>query len=256
MNGAPSALTFGWEHARQWTGALPRFLALSLGAHALTFFLFQIAYPERATISAPALTVNLLDPRRAEHQALLRLIEAEDPAPTLTAQSTVPAELLSVPYRPSYATVRTFPQTLPEPRAAVQFPPARDPVAIIRSGNRIEPAVPRPRTAVATHLMLGESLANRSIRKAFTVPPEAPRTTALLPTRFLIAVTSTGDVRYVFLQDSSGDSDADTLAARAIQRTAFVAADPPLVWSHATVAWGDDIYAAPSSREHQPSPQR
>lgn len=242
-----SPLTFAWDAPRKWSGVLPGFIALSLAAHALTFFLFQIEYPARVTISAPAPSVSLLDPQRAEHQALLRLIEAEDPAPAATAQSTVPPHLLEVPYRPSYAAPRTLPQMIPEPPPAVQFPPARDPLAVIRSGSPA-PAPPAPHfMPTATRLLASEALAGRSLVRPFIVSLQTPATEPLLPARFLIGVTAKGEVRFSFLQTSSGDPRADAAAATALDRATFAPADAPMAWSHVTVTWGDDIYRAPAT---------
>jgi hypothetical protein len=230
------------DDARRWTGVLPGFIAVSLAAHALTFFLFQIEYPAHVTISAPAPSVSLLDPQRADHQALLRLIEAEDPAPAAIAQSTVPPHLLEVPYRPSYSTVRTLPQTLPEPSAAVQFPPARDPLAVIRSASPAPPEPVRPVPPSQTRLLLGEGLAGRALARPFAITLEKPAAEPLTPARFLLGVTPKGHVRFCFLQSSSGDANADAAAASALDRATFTAADAPMTWSQVTVVWGDDIY--------------
>jgi len=235
-------LTFAWDRPRTWSGVLPGFIAISLGAHALTFFLFQIEYPARVTISAAAPSVTLLNPQRLEHRALLRLIEAEDPAPVAAAQSTVPAHLLEVPYRPSYATVRTRPMTLPDPPAAVQFPPARDPIAVIRSASPTPPAPTSAPAQSATRLLPGESLASRSPVRAFAITLPKPATEPLVPARFLIGVTDKGKVRFTFLQSSSGDRHADHVAAAALERTTFTPDEAPITWGQVSVVWGDDIY--------------
>lgn len=235
-------LTFAWDPPRKWIGILPAFIAISLVAHALTFFLFQIEYPARVTISAAAPSVTLLNPQRAEHQALWRLIEAEDPAPVATAQSTVPAHLLEVPYRPSYATVRTRPLTLPETSPAVQFPPARDPIAVIRSASPKPPASASPPARSATRLLLGESLTTRSLVTPFLIALPKPATEPLTPAGFLIGVSDKGTVRFSFLQTSSGDRRADTAASAALERITFARDNAPMAWASVTVVWGDDVY--------------
>src|SRR5688572_9413356 len=114
------ALTFAWLRSERLSFVLPACVLLSFAVHAGTFFLFQVVYSERVTLAPPAPSIRLLDPRRPDHQALWRLIESEDPAPTMSAQTAVPEQLLEFPYRASYNTVRTWPQTLPEAPAAVQ----------------------------------------------------------------------------------------------------------------------------------------
>src|SRR5580704_14943328 len=73
----------------------------SLLAHAATFFLFQVVYPQRVTIPQPAPQVSLLTPSSAENMALLRWIEAEDPALVANDNPVVPPGLAEVRYRPS-----------------------------------------------------------------------------------------------------------------------------------------------------------
>ena len=239
---APGGITFAWDKARKLPVVLPGFILLSLFAHAGTFFLFQVVYPERVTITAPVPTVSLLDPRRPEHQALLRLIEAEDPAPIAAVQAVVPRALLEVPYRPSYATIRTLPQTLPEAPASVQFPPPRDPLAIIRSAAPAMPdRAPAPAASV-TRLTFTEPLAQRPLARTPPITFKTRTATPLDPARFLIGVTERGEVRFVFLQSSCGDPATDEAAAAHLAQLSFSPNDAPITWAHAAFAWGDDVY--------------
>jgi hypothetical protein len=234
--------TFAWEIPRRLAVVLPGFLVLSLLAHAATFFLFQIVYTGRVTIPAPPPSVSLLDPARPEHQALLRLIEAEDPAPVASVQAVVPPALLDVPYVPSYATVSTLPKTLAEPPANVQFPPPRDPITIIRSAASAGPPSAPTLAASTTRLSFSGELATRSLVRT---PPIAFKTLApppLQPAGFLVGVTDRGEVRFVFLQSTSGDPVADEFAAGHLTQLSFAPAEPAITWAHATFAWGDDVY--------------
>ncbi|MEI9896045.1 MAG: hypothetical protein WDN28_19790 [Chthoniobacter sp.] len=81
----------------------------SLLAHAGTFFLFQVVYPQRVTIPQPAPHVSLLTPSSPENIALLRWIEAEDPALVANDNPLAPPGLAEVRYRPSFASPRTAP---------------------------------------------------------------------------------------------------------------------------------------------------
>src|SRR5947209_19467100 len=74
----------------------------SLLAHAGTFFLFHVVYPQRVTIPQPAPHVSLLNPSSPENIALLRWIEAEDPALVATDNPSIPPGLVDVRYRRSF----------------------------------------------------------------------------------------------------------------------------------------------------------
>lgn len=239
-----NALTFAWFRAEKFSFVLPGCLLLSLCAHAGTFFLFQVVYPERVTISPPAPSVTLLDSRRPEHQALWRLIEAEDPAPAMSAQTAAPEQLLEFPYRPSYSTVRTWPQTLPEAPAAVQFPSARDPIAIIRSANPAAPAPEVPPARIRTRVIFGGELGARALQRPVALSFKTVRPEPLAPARFLLGVNERGEVAFTFLQSSSGDPTVDAAAAAQLARLAFAPSHSPATWAHAVFLWGDDVYEA------------
>ena len=242
--------TFAWDIPRKLAVVLPGFLFLSLLAHAATFFLFQIVYSGRVTIAAPPPSVSLLDPTRPEHQALLRLIEAEDPAPVASAQAAVPAALLGVPYVPSYATVSTLPKTVAEPPARVQFPPPRDPIAIIRSTASAGLASSPTLAAIATRLSFSGALSERSLVRTPPIAFKTQTAQPLQPAVFLVGVTDRGEVRFVFLQSTSGDAVADEFAASHLTQLSFAPAEAAITWAHASFAWGDDIY--PSEKSSSP----
>ena len=72
----------------------------------------------------------------------------------------------------------------------------------------------------------------------------SPSTDALQPSRFLIGVSDRGEVRYVFLQESSGDPAFDSLAAAHLQQLGFAPNESPIAWGFALFSWGDDAYGA------------
>jgi hypothetical protein len=61
-------------------------------------------------------------------------------------------------------------------------------------------------------------------------------------------VSDKGEVRYTFLQTSSGDTAMDTEAARQLGTLTFAPAEAPVAWSVARIFWGDDAYG-PDARE-------
>jgi hypothetical protein len=97
----------------------------------------------------------------------------------------------------------------------------------------------------------------------------APRTPQLLfvasgrdtpgPARFLMAVNDKGEVRYCFLQISSGDAPLDEQARKYLAVTRFPAIRsasplPSLTWGTATLEWGNDVTPAPAPSPAQTAP--
>ena len=100
-------------------------------AHAGTFFLFQVVYPQRVTIPQPAPHVSLLTPSSPENIALLRWIEAEDPALVANDNPVSPPGLADVHYHPSFTSPRTAPLGAPaEQTQTVHFPRAEDRLSV------------------------------------------------------------------------------------------------------------------------------
>ena len=242
-------LLFAWEKPLRFRWAFFGLLTLSAAVHAATFFLFQIAYPPRVTIPPPAPEVSLLLPTSPENRALLRRIEAEDPALLAAVASTTPPGLLEPKYRASYETVRTQPRTVAEEQAVVRFPSPKDPLEIIRSGAQtaqLASAAPPP---APTRVTFSPALAARAPKteRAWSFGPRA--TAPLESAMYLIGVTDRGEVRYVFLQHSSGESALDAQAAALLPRLDFQRGEAPIAWGIATIAWGDDAYGEnPQSR--------
>lgn len=248
------ALTFEWPRREGFPVVLLGCVAISLVAHVATFFVFQVTEPPGSTIARAAPQVSVLTPSSPEKIALLRWIDAQDPALAATAASAPPPALLATAYRPSYATMRTAPLGPVETPVAVPFPTARDPFEIIaRAGSR--PAPPAAATtAPPTTIAFAEPLARRA---PATPPPLVPQTRAnepIEPARFLIGVTARGEVRFAFLQDSSGQPALDEQAAAHLQRLVFAPDEAPITWASATVIWGAEAYGEKPPPAHRPPP--
>ena len=244
MSGGPDTpeMIFAWEKPLRFRWAFFGLLMLSAAVHAATFFLFQIVYPPRVTIPPPAPEVNLLLPTSPENRALLRRIEAEDPALIASTAGVTPPGLIEPKYHASYESVRTQPRTVAEETAVVPFPSPKDPLAIIRSGaqaGQLASAAPPP---VPTRITFSRDLARRAptAESAWNFDPRA--TAPLESATYLIGITDRGEVRYVFLQHSSGEPALDAQIAAQLSRLDFPPAESPIAWGMATVAWGDDAY--------------
>lgn len=242
---APAALTFQWPepHAIPWT--LAGCIGLSLLAHALSFYIFQITYPPSAHVTPPPAQVSILSADSPENDALLRWLDAEDPALAAKPPHAAPPEDLTVRYTPSFAEVRALPKTWPEPEPAFSYPAAESGYALIaRAAPRPAEATAPSQPAPATQLRLSGALAARLIlhRGAWDFSPSA--LTELQPVRFLLGVSGRGEVRYVFLRESSGDKALDAQAEAQLRRADFSAApDAPLAWGFAAFSWGAEVFA-------------
>ncbi len=239
---APPALVFDWPCPSRFQWKFFGLILLSALVHVATFFLFQIVYPPRVSIPPPAPEISLLLPTTPENRALLRRIEADDPALVAATPGVTPPKLLQQKYLPSYNTVRTQPRTVAAEAAVTRYPSPKDPLTIIRSAAQPPQLADVALPPVPTRIDFSSPLAVRapSARSAWDFTARATR--PLEPAAFLIGITDRGEVRYVFLQRSSGDSALDSQAAAQLPGFDFQPAEAPITWGMATIIWGDDVH--------------
>jgi hypothetical protein len=256
MKSSPSEfateLLFNWEVPRGQKTAITAFLTLSLVAHALCFYIFQIVYPPTVALLPPPARVSLITPASEEGRTLLRWVDAENPALAFTTQRSPEAKLRALPrvdHRPSYLAVEPALKEVPPPELDLRIPSAQPPGAVRFIRRQGPPAF----TPTPTSISFSKEL------QAFGAPilpdlsfaasnRETPETT-----RFRVAVNATGEVRHCFPLNSSGDSALDEQARRYLTLCRFsrISADvekvyPFLTWGIATIEWGSDI-AGPRS---------
>src|SRR5512133_581471 len=94
---AAEPLLFSWDSPRQQRTMLTAFLVLSLLAHALCFYIFQIVYPAPVALLPPPARVTFIAPDSEEGRTLLRWIDAEDPAVTFTTHPAPGTKLGALP---------------------------------------------------------------------------------------------------------------------------------------------------------------
>lgn len=219
----------------------------SVLAHATTFILFQVVYPQRVTIPQPAPRVSLLTPSSPENVALLRWIQAEDPALVANDNPVAPPGLAAVRYRPSYAAPRTAPLGAPvEAVPGVRFPKAVDRLSTSDGGSVMAgPPVETP--SADTLVTFSGNLAGRALAKNPAVKMSYLATAPAEPATFLIGVNQEGEVRYSVVQHSSGDSHLDEVAVAHLREVAFAPAAEALTWGFAVYSWGGDAYVAAST---------
>jgi hypothetical protein len=256
MNTPPSEpdLTFDWPAQKGFPFLLFICVAGSLGAHAATFFLFQVVYPQRVTIPQPAPYVSLLTPSSPENIALLRWIEAEDPALISSDNAVLPPSLAEARYRPSFAAPRTAPVGPPaEKPEEILFPPAAD--RLVVTETTADSLAPAAIVSSPTVIRFAGALASRPL--ASNPPLAAPRMVAapVSPTVLLVGVNAEGQIRFPLVQQSSGDPKLDEFAAGHLGRLAFAKADAPMTWAHVTFAWGAEVYSHGGDAEGASEPR-
>jgi hypothetical protein len=246
-------LVFSWAPPRKRRRALIVFLILSILLHALCFYIFQIVYPPTVALLPPPARVTLISPDDPESLALLRWVEAEDPALTTTTQRLPETKSLVLPllqHRPFYASHQPKLKTLLPlmPDLSIPSSAAIGPVRLPRmKANASATGLARKTTANFADLpaALGDPVfADFKFRLTH---PDAPANA-----RFRVAIDERGAIRFCFLIESSDDPALDEQARNFLQlcrlktkENSPVPNGTKLFWTTATILWGNDL--APSS---------
>ena len=244
MKAVTATGVWGFKYPGANSRILAGFLFLSLLAHALAFCLFQIIYPPPVAIAPPPADVSLLDLSNPAYDGLRRWIDAQDPAFIYASRESVPEDLLASPYQPSYAGIRSTPKAVAAATPSVVSPPARDPLSII--GSAAAPAPMRENAAAPelSRVRFSGPLAGRGLDPGKEPTPDFSGASGAIlePARFLIGVTDKGEVRYAFLQSSSGDKAVDDQAEARLFQMRFLPDAASLTWGLASFFWGNDAY--------------
>jgi len=252
MNSVASEITaesllFTWDSPRRQRTMLAAFLLLSLVAHALCFYVFQIVYPTPVALLPPPARVTFIAPDSEEARTLLRWIDAEDPAVAFTTHPPPGARLGALPkteHVPSYSTVKPILKELPPLKLDLRIPSSRPPDAVRSAARKNASAKGIARTYIFFSKELDQFGAASSPQSGFaTSNEETPETL-----RFRVAVNDLGEIRYCFPINSSGDPALDEQARLQVVRSRFSQGREPgdklgssLVWGMATIQWGSDV---------------
>src|SRR4029450_5858897 len=208
---ATEPLLFSWDSPRRRPGAFLAFLALSLLAHAVCFYIFQVVYPPTVTLLPPPARVALITPASEEGRTLLRRIDAEDPAVAFTTHRPPEARLRALPKVgnfPSYHDMEPILKKLPpfevDSRAPDSQPPGSVPFMRQQSAPAAEP--------ISTSVSFSSELDGLGVA---TLPPLRLGASAgggPEAIRFRVAVSGLGEIKYCFPMNSSGDPELDEQA--------------------------------------------
>jgi hypothetical protein len=243
---AAEPLLFSWDSPRQRKTTLAALLVLSLLAHAMCFYLFQIVYPTPVALLPPPARVTFITSDSEEGRTLLRWIDAEDPAVAFTTYPAPGARLAALPkteHVPSYSTVEPILKDLPALKPDLRVPTAQPPGAVHPVSRRTGSAKSNARTYISFSKELDQLGTPVVPQSGFgTLAEETPDTL-----RFRVAVNNLGEIRYCFPINSSGDPALDEQARLQVIRSRFqqnrqTGAEPGsfLVWGLATIQWGSD----------------
>jgi hypothetical protein len=247
-------LLFSWDSPRTKKAALLAFLALSLLAHAVCFYIFQVVYPPTVTLLPPPARVALITPASEEGRTLLRWIDAEDPAVAFTTHRPPEARLRALPkveHVPSYHAMEPTLKELPPFEVDLRAPDSQPPGAVPFMRQQSAPAA----EPISTSVSFSSELDGLGVA---TLPPlRFGASTGETPEaiRFRVAVSGLGEIQYCFPMNSSGDPELDEQARLYLARCRFsrrasgdVKSEAPLTWGIATIEWGSDI-ARPHARQ-------
>jgi hypothetical protein len=244
---AAEPLLFTWDSPRRQRTMLAAFLVLSLLAHALCFYVFQIVYPTPVAVLPPPARVTFIAPDSEEGRTLLRWIDAEDPALAFTTHPAPGARLGALPktdHVPSYSTVEPILKKLPPLKPDLRIPSSRPPGAVGSLARKTASAKGTVRTYVSFSKELDRFGSPTVPQSGFTTSNEETPETL----RFRVAVSDLGEVRYCFAINSSGDPALDEQARLQIVRSRFsqnretgMKPGSSLVWGIATIQWGSDV---------------
>jgi hypothetical protein len=251
---AAEPLLFSWASPQRQRTTLAAFLLLSLVAHALCFYVFQIVYPTPVALLPPPARVTFIAPDSEEGRTLLRWIDAEDPAVAFTTHPAPEARLGALPtteHLPSYSTVEPILKELPPLKPDLRIPSSRPPGAVHSAARKTASARGAARTYISFSKELDQYGPPSLPQSGFAASnEETPQTL-----RFRVAVNELGEIRYCFPINSSGDPALDEQARLEIVRSRFSQnkqtgnkPDSTLVWGMATIQWGNDV-----ARPQQPA---
>ena len=234
-------LIFRWPE-RSASLVLPSLFVLSVAVHALAFYLFQVVYPPTVSIAPPPAQVTLLNASTPENRALLRWVDAQNPAKNDSIQDLTPPGLGDVYYTPSYATAQTSPKPVEHLPEAVAFPTVWDSLAL--SSPPAEEPYFTPKT-VPSSLAFSENLQSRDLNPGAPITLASKTSANLKPSQFLIGVSDRGEIRFCFLQASSDDPAIDREGESILRQRDFRpvgAGSDVLSWGFATFTWGAQVF--------------
>ena len=238
---AAEPLIFSWDSPCGQKPAITIFLALSLAAHVLCFYIFQIVYPPMIALLPSPARITLITSASEEGQTLLRWIDSEDPALAFTTHRPPETMLHPLPkaeHVPSYSAMQPTLKNIPPLEHDLRIPSCHPPGVVRLVRQKTTPAIGFFKTFMSFSMEFDVLGAPALPQPNFaTSTEETPQTI-----RFRVGVNELGEIRYCFPVNSSGDPSLDEQAHLYVARCRFPKntgnsgkADSFLVWGIATI---------------------
>src|SRR5437868_11563987 len=157
MSSTVVPLLFNWDAPRRRNIAFTGFLVGSIVAHLVCFYLFQIVYPPTVSLTPAPQRVNLISANSEEGTALLRWVDAEDPALASTTRRPPGAKLhllSNAQHVPSYFASEPNLKEAPPLTVDLRVPSAQPPGPVPAPRR----ARPKPIEAVPTKVTFSNQL--------------------------------------------------------------------------------------------------
>jgi hypothetical protein len=257
---ASAPLLFRWEAPRHRKLAIAGFLAASTLAHAACFYVFQIIYPPAIGLLPAPARLTLITPSSEEGRTLLRWIEAEDPALASSTQRSPETKSYALPniqHVPSYLGHEPALKQAPPLIVDLRIPSAQPPGAAPIARPKFSPATQIAPTTVSFSKEMESfgtpNLPSIKFAASTNEPPER--------VRFRVGISASGNIRYCFPLNSSGDRALDEQAREYLALCRFPARstlsvvasakaesnNDSLIWGIATIEWGNDLQRIPTT---------
>jgi len=233
MSQPDARFTFDWRKSRL-DYRLPVLIALSLLAHIFCFYLFRVVYPATTALLPPSAQVTVLDSNRTEDKEILDWVTTNDPA-SVSAPKFDPGVIARVAprYRPIYSTL-----TVPLRSSDAAKPKEEGIPAIFSTETLLPIRPPLPIGGSQKSFPTCIELASTLQAPAPAEMPKLPASSAVTePTSLFVGVNPEGEVDYLFLMQSSGNSAIDEKATDVIRKVKFKPA-PNRTWGVVTFRWG------------------
>ena len=229
---------------------------LSLFLHALSFYVFQVAYPPSVSLLPSPVRLFILDRDSEAGATLVRWIEAEDPGLSSLPYDTggkIAERIARVPYPPSYASARPKPKPLKDAPPDLTLPSSFGPAETLRClQRRFAGSEPEngPPSLTTTRMVPGDALGALLSDTPVQLDHEVPEGVTVEPSSFLVGVAPSGRVLHIFLQQSSGDADLDAATRAHLYQFRFPRTDgSDPAWGLVTYYYGSMIYRRTEAAE-------
>ena len=255
---SPPELIFQWERRSHVHWRLAGLVALSLLAHAVSFYVLQVAYTPTGSQLPPPAQVTMVPLDQPGNEAFARWLAMADPSLAIRPVGPSREETLAMldfHYVPSYQAAQPgFKSLDPLPgEGAVTAPPRPRlpgpvPLNLFTSGAAARHPTGQSTTGQRTRVVLTGGI---EASVAAPPPPVRFKTTTgsepMEPTTFLVGARAEGGMPFVFLKSKPSNAAADEYARDYLTRLDFCPMDAPpgtVIWGWAEFTWGNDIYPA------------